>query len=74
MAFPIVYDHADHTCRLTRLGPYIPCPTRHGNRVINAHHDEMRVGPDGLARAPPSGAAAVALPTDALPLQFSGDA
>jgi hypothetical protein len=40
----------------------LPCQAWHGYRATNAHLVEVEVGADGLANAPPSGAAAAASP------------
>jgi hypothetical protein len=55
--------------RIARAGtPFspLPCQARHGYMVSNAHHVEVKVGTDGSASAPPSGAVAAAPPAGAL--------
>jgi hypothetical protein len=44
----------------------LPCQAWHGYGVTSAHCVEVEVGADGLANAPPSGAAAAAPPAGAL--------
>jgi hypothetical protein len=61
MAFPTDVDPADRRCRLTPPSP-LPCQAQHGNRVTNAHREEVGLGADGRASAPLSGAAADAPP------------
>jgi hypothetical protein len=43
----------------------LPCQAWHGYMVTSAHRVEVEVGADGLANAPPSGAAAAAPPAGA---------
>jgi hypothetical protein len=43
----------------------LPCQAKHNYGVTSAHRVEVEVGADGLARAPPSGAAAAAPPAGA---------
>jgi hypothetical protein len=43
----------------------LPCQAWHGYKVSSANRVEVEVGSDGHASAPPSGAAAVALPAGA---------
>jgi hypothetical protein len=43
----------------------LPCQAWHGYGVTNAHRVDVEVGADGLASAPPSGAAAAAPPAGA---------
>jgi hypothetical protein len=50
-AFLTVVDHTDRSRRLTPPSP-LPFQAKHGNRVTNAHHEEVGVSANGHASAP----------------------
>jgi hypothetical protein len=54
MDFPIATKPVDRNCWLIMTSP-LPCQTWYGNRIINAHREEVEVRSDGRMSAPPPG-------------------